>query len=243
MGSGARLPAPGCRSTRMNQESWDLLLSGLGVTLGLSVASILLSLLIGTFIGVLRVAPLPPLRVLTIGYIEFFRNIPLLIVLFFIYFGLPNSGLRFTSFNLPVVGWRLTNEMQAAILGLTIYHAAYVAEVVRAGLQAIPRGPFEAARALGFSYARMMWLVLLPQAFRIIIPPLGSVFIALVKNTSVASAISVFELVKQADTVESRTFNPLAFVFAGLAFLLITIPLSGLVNTVEARLQLRRRSA
>lgn len=240
--TGQAGPARGAGGADVSAESWQLLLSGLGVTLGLSLVSILLSLLAGTLIGVLRVAPLGPLRVLATGYIEFFRNIPLLIVLFFAFFGLPISGLRTTDFTIPYIGLRVTNSLQAATLGLAAYHAAYVAEVVRAGLQSIPSGQFEAARALGLNYIRMLWLVLLPQTFRIIIPPLGNVFIALVKNTSVASTISVFELVKQADTVESRTFNPLAFIIAGLLYLALTAPLSVAVNALEIRLQARRRA-
>jgi putative glutamine transport system permease protein len=213
----------------MSAESWGLLFSGLRVTLEVSLLSIASSLALGTLIGALRIAPVAPLRVLSIGYIEFFRNVPLLIVLFFAFFGLPYAGLRLDSY-------------PAAVVGLSVYHAAYVAEVVRAGLQSIPHGQFEAGRALGLNYLQMLRLVLLPQAFRISIPPLGNVFIALVKNTSVAGAISVFELVKQADTVESRTFDPTAFIVAGLLFLVLTIPLSGLVNMIEQRLQTRRRA-
>lgn len=225
----------------MSPESWQMILDGLGVTIGLSVISILFSLLLGTLLGVLRIAPLAPLRVLVMGYVEFFRNIPLLIVLFFVYFGLPFAGVRFASFTVPGTGLRVTNEMQAAILGLSVYHAAYVTEVVRAGLQAIHVGQVEAARALGLDFAQMIRFVLLPQAFRMTMPPLGNVFIALSKNTSIASAISVFELVKQADTIESRTFDPSAFIIAGLLYLMLTIPLSLGVNALEARLAVHGR--
>jgi aspartate/glutamate/glutamine transport system permease protein len=204
----------------MNLEGWHLLYEGLLLTLGLSLSSSAISLPLCLLIGVLRVSPLKPLHVLSIGYIEFFRNIPLVTVLFFVFYGLPHAGLRL-------------DPMPAAIAGLGIYHAAYVAEIVRAGLQAIDRGQSDAGRALGFNQIQLFQRVLLPQAFRIIIPSLGNAFIALVKSTSVTGVIAVNELIKQSDIVESRTFDPFAFIIAGLLFLILTIPLSLAINGIE----------
>jgi putative glutamine transport system permease protein len=199
----------------MNAESWYLLLQvGLVATAGLSLAAGAISLLLGTFIGIFRVSPVAPLRVLANGYVEFFRNIPLLICLAFIFYGLPKAG----------------------VIGISVYTAAFVAEVVRAGLQSISHGQFEAARALGLSYVQMLWLVLLPQVFRMVIPPLGTIFIALVKNTSVASAIVVPELMYQAEVIAGRYFYPDVFLIAGALYLIITLPLALLVNVVEKRL-------
>jgi putative glutamine transport system permease protein len=207
----------------------ELLWQGLLVTIELSLLSIALSLIIGTVIGAMRVAPVAPIAVFAEGYITFFRNIPLLIVLFFVLNGLPTSplGLRFSFF-------------ESAVIGLSIYTGAYVAEVVRAGLQALSRGQLEAARSLGMSWIAAMRYVLLPQTFAAIVPPLGSVFIALIKNTSLASAIAVPELLYQSQIVESRTFNPNIFIITGLLYLAITIPSGLLVNTVESRLSLAR---
>ena len=213
----------------MNAESWNLLLrEGLLTTAELSLLSIAISLVLGTVIGVLRVAPAEPVRVLGAGYVEFFRNIPLLICFAFIYYGLPKAGITFPTF------W-------AGVVGLSVYSAAFVAEVVRAGLQSISHGQVEAARALGLSYLQTLRLVLLPQVFRIVVPPLGTVFIALVKNSSVASAIVVGEMMYQAEVIAGRYFYPSVFLIAGLLYLVITLPLAGLVNLAEQRLRVARR--
>jgi His/Glu/Gln/Arg/opine family amino acid ABC transporter permease subunit len=205
----------------------ELLWQGLLVTLQLSVLSIALSLIIGTIIGVMRVAPLAPVAIFAEGYITFFRNIPLLIVLFFVLNGLPASpiALRFSFF-------------ETAVIGLSVYTAAYVAEVVRAGLQSLSRGQLEAARSLGMSWLMAMRFVLLPQTFASTVPPLGSVFVALIKNTSLASAIAVPELLYQARVVEARTFNPNVLLIAGVMYLAITIPAGAAVNLLESRMSL-----
>lgn len=214
----------------MNAESWFLLLNvGLVVTAQLSLVAGLISLGLGTLIGIGRVSPLAPLRVLSHGYVEFFRNIPLLICLAFIFYGLPKAGITFPIF-------------ETGVVGLSVYTAAFVAEVVRAGLQSISHGQIEAARALGLSYTQMLTLVLLPQVFRMVIPPLGTVFIALVKNTSVASAVVVPELMYQAEVVAGRYFYPDVFLITGFLYLVITVPLAGLVNLLEQRLRIGHRS-
>ena len=213
----------------MNPESWDLLLRvGLLTTVRLSFLSILISLAFGTLVGILRVAPVTWLRVLAAGYVEFFRNLPLLIVLAFIFYGLPKSGVTFPTF-------------ESGVIGMSVYTAAFVAEVVRAGLQSISHGQIEAGRALGLSYLQLLRLVLLPQVFRIIVPPLGTVFIALVKNTSVASAIVVEEMMYKAEVIAGRYFFPNVFLITGLLYLVITIPLAGAVNLAEQRLRVGRR--
>ena len=125
-----------------------------------------------------------------------------------------------------------------AIAGLSVYTSAYVSEVVRAGLESIAKGQTEAARSLGLSWGQMMRLVLLPQAIRNTIPPLGNLFIALIKNSALASAVSVPELLFQAELIEGRTFNPDVFIIAGLLYLVLTIPLGGLVNLIEQRISL-----
>ncbi len=207
----------------------ELLWQGLLVTLQLSLLSVGLSLLIGTIVGVMRVAPLAPVAVFAEGYITFFRNIPLLIVLFFVLNGLPASALEL----------RLS-FFETAVVSLAVYTAAYVAEVVRAGLQSLSRGQMEASRSLGMSWIQAMRFVLLPQTFAAIIPPLGSVFIALIKNTALASTIAVPELLYQSRVVEARTFNPNVLLITGLMYLALTIPGGLLVNLLESRMSLAR---
>ncbi len=213
----------------MDAANFSLLLQGLWVTIQLAVLSILISLVLGTFIAVLRISPLGPVSAFAQGYVEFFRNIPLLIILFFVLNGLPQAGITLSFF------W-------TGVAGLSAYTAAYVAEVVRAGLESIAKGQTEAARSLGLTWGQMMRLVLLPQALRRTIPPLGNLFVALVKNTSLASAVAVPELLYQAGVIEGRTFNPEVFIIAGLMYLILTIPLGGLVNLVERRFSLARVS-
>ena len=211
----------------MSPDILQMLLSGLWVTIQLSVLSILFSLVVGVAVAMLRASPLGPVSAFAQGYVEFFRNIPLLIILFFVLNGLPQAGITLSYF------W-------TAVAGLSVYTAAYVAEVVRAGLESLAKGQTEAARSLGLSWLQMMRLVLLPQALRLTIPPLGNLFVALIKNTALASAVAVPELLHQAEVIEGRTFNPQIFLIAGLMYLLLTVPLSGLVNLVEERLSLAR---
>jgi His/Glu/Gln/Arg/opine family amino acid ABC transporter permease subunit len=211
----------------MSAEYWSLLVQGTLMTLWLTLASAALSLLLGTGVAALRVAPAAPLRALAASYTEFFRNIPLLTVLFFIYFGLPNTGLRL-------------DKISSAIAGLALYTAAYVAEVLRAGLGTVSRGNVEAARSLGLSFGQSLRYIMLPQALRAAIPPLGTLLTALFRNTSLAGAIAVEELLFQADVVGSRSFNPNILLIAGAIYVALTLPTGALVNLLERRWALKR---
>jgi His/Glu/Gln/Arg/opine family amino acid ABC transporter permease subunit len=208
----------------------DLFFGGFWLTMQISVLGLVGALVVGTLVALMRVSPIAPLRWIGASYVEFFRNTPLVVQLFFLFFGLPFLGLRFS----PDL---FENIFRAAFVGMALYHGAYVAEVVRGGLLAVERGQIEAARSLGLSYPQMLREVQLPQTFRAVIPPLGNVAIALVKNTSLASTIGVSELLGAAETVESRTFRAEeAFVAATLLYLVLTIPLGALVNLLERRL-------
>jgi putative glutamine transport system permease protein len=208
----------------------DLFFGGLWVTVQLSALGLAGALVVGTAIALLRVSPVAPLRFLGAAYVEFFRNTPLVVQLFFLFLGLPLLGLRFASDTFD-------NIFRAAIVGMSLYHGAYVAEVVRGGLIGIDRGQIEAARSLGLSYVQTLREVQLPQTFRAVIPPLGNIAIALVKNTALASTIGVTDLLFAAEIVESRTFRAEeAFLTATLLYLALTIPLGGIVNLLERRL-------
>jgi putative glutamine transport system permease protein len=149
--------------------------------------------------------------------------------LFFLYFATPYVGIY--------LGSNESFAFNAGVLGLTLYHAAYVGEVVRGGLLGVAKGQIEAARALGLSYLGMLRYVQLPQTFRSVIPPLGNIGIALVKNTSLAATISVAELLYGAEIVESRTFRAEeAFGAVAFLYLTLTIPLGLAVNWLERRL-------
>ena len=208
--------------------------SGLWLTAQLSIASLLGSLVVGTAIALFRVSPLAPFRWVGIAYVEFFRNTPLLVQLFFLFFGAPLIGIRFSTDPFEF-------NFRAALLGLALYHAAYVAEVIRGGLLGVDRGQIEAARSLGLSYTEMLRYIQLPQSFRSVIPPLGNIFTALVKNTSLATTIGVAELLNAGEVVESRTFRAIeAYGAVALLYLALVLPLSAGVNWLERKLQVAR---
>lgn len=211
------------------QDNLPLLLSGLGITAQLGALALLMALAAGTLVGVVRVLPVPGLPWLGAAYVEFFRNSPLLVQMFIWFFGLPTIGISLPPF------W-------AAVTALGIYTSAFVAEVVRAGIQAVSRGHIEAARSMGLSYLQTLRHVVLPQAFSITIPPLGNLSIALAKNTSIASAIAVGDLLYQGELINARTFATYPVFLTVMAlYLVVTVPMSWGVNLLEGRLVAYRR--
>jgi glutamate transport system permease protein len=190
------------------------LLRSFGTTLELALLSTIASLLVGTFVAIMRVAPVPPLRWAAAVYVHFVRNMPITIIFFITVFGLPQIGIIFSFF------W-------FAVLALTLYTGTFVAETVRAGIQAIPAGQIEAARSIGLSFTQVITYVVLPQALRSVVPPLATVLIALLKNTSVASAFGVAEainsmtnLVNVHSTAVLGIMGATGFVYIALALLL-----------------------
>lgn len=161
-------------------ENFDLILDGFWQTLKLLGASGLLALIVGTLIGVARVSPISVLRGTAVGYVTVFRNSPLLILIFLTYYGLPPIGIDFGFF-----------VMVTMAMGL--YTAAFVAEAIRSGINGVGVGQAEAARSIGMPFSATMSSVVLPQAFRIVVPPMASVFIALTKNTSLAAGFGIAE--------------------------------------------------
>ena len=208
----------------------DLFFTGLWLTIQISILGLVGAMVLGTIVALFRVGPIVPLRWIGAAYVEFFRNTPLVVHLFFLFLGLPALGIRFSSD-------AFESNFRAAFVGMALYHGAYVAEIVHGGLIGVDKGQVEAARALGLSYTQMLQNVQLPQTFRAVIPPLANIAIALVKNTSLASTIGVAELLYAAEIVESRTFRAEeAFIAATLLYLLLTIPLGFAVNVLERRL-------
>jgi His/Glu/Gln/Arg/opine family amino acid ABC transporter permease subunit len=203
-------------------EYWAAIGQGVLMTLWLTFASSLIALTIGVLLGVMRSAPIGFVRSVASGYTEFFRNVPLLTVLFFMYYGVPNTGLDI-------------DAVTSAIIGLGFYTGAYVGEVVRSGLETVSKGNIEAARSLGLSFLQSMWHVQLPQALRAAIPPLGTLLIALLKNTSLAATVTVQELFFQSRFVQDRTFNPDVLLISGAIYLAMTLPLGALVSLIERK--------
>jgi His/Glu/Gln/Arg/opine family amino acid ABC transporter permease subunit len=212
----------------------ELFFNGFWVTIQISVLGLVGAIILGTIVALMRVSPIAVLRWVGAAYVEFFRNTPLVVQLFFLFLGLPYMGFRFSSDTFEHI-------FRAAIAGMALYHGAYIAEIVRGGLLGVDKGQTEAARSLGLSYVGMLRYVQLPQTFRAVIPPLGNIAIALVKNTSLASTIGVVEILSAAEIVETRTFRSAeAYLTAALLFLLLTIPLGFVVNGLERRLVVAR---
>lgn len=161
-------------------DNFDLILSGFGETLKLLLASGLIAMVVGTMVAIARVSPVPVLRGVGTAYVTIFRNTPLLVLILLTYYGLPEIGISFGFFVMIT-------------MAMGIYTAAFVAEALRAGVNGIELGQAEAARSIGMPFSMTMTQVVLPQALRLVVPPLASVFIALTKNTSLAAVFGIAE--------------------------------------------------
>jgi polar amino acid transport system permease protein len=214
-------------------QYYDWLVSGLYLTIQLSAVSIVLAFLLGLLIAVMRMSSVKPIKWIALGYLEFFRNTPLLVQIFFWYFGsykiLPdsvNEWLNSTNF-----------EFTAAVIALTIYTSAFIAEDIRSGVLSIPKEQMEASRSAGFSYLSSMQYIILPQAVRITIPPLIGQFLNLTKNSSLAMTIGVAELTYQARQVEAYTFKGFeAFTAATLVYIALSLIISSLVTLYSKKI-------
>ena len=213
-------------------EYFDWLVSGVITTLKLSALSIVLAFLLGLLIAVMRMAHNRPVRWFAHAYLEFFRNTPLLVQLFFWYFGSYKILPMFVNDWLNETGF----EFAAAAAALTIYTSAFIAEDIRSGVLSIPKEQMEAARSAGFSYLRSMQYIILPQAVRITIPPLVNQFLNVAKNSSLAMTIGVMEITYQARQVESYTFKGFeAFTAATVVYLAMSVVITVLVNVYNEK--------
>ncbi|MTH54351.1 ABC transporter permease subunit [Bacillus mangrovi] len=202
----------------------DVYLEGFGNTVKASVIALICSFVLGVIIAVMRIAPVKILNAAGAIYVEFVRNIPLILIAFFFYYGLPALGSRLDGY-------------QSGTVALTIYTAAFIAEAVRAGIQSVDKGQMEAARASGLTYLQSMRFVILPQAIKIVIPPLGNQFINLVKNSSILGVIAGLDLMYFGDSVASATYVTFdTYIFVAMFYLVLTIPLSLFVGYLERRL-------
>ncbi|MFL2105463.1 amino acid ABC transporter permease [Desemzia sp. FAM 23991] len=202
----------------------DLLLEGFINTLIASVIALVISLIIGTLLGIFQVSTNKLLSGLANFYVQLFLNIPLLIIVLFFY-------VVFPMFFMGVDGFT------AGIIGLTIYTSAFIAETVRAGILGVPKGQMEAGLSTGLSYSETMRYIILPQAIKIVIPPLGNQFINLVKNSSVLAMVAGLDLMYYGDLIASETFNTFdTYIIVALFYLIITLPLTYTMQYVERRL-------
>lgn len=215
----------------------DVILDNLGLyrdgflkTLQICLYAATGALALGTVLAGMRVSPVPPLRWVGSTWVTVFRNCPLTVVLFFVAFGLPEIGINGAYF------W-------FGITGLVIYTAAFVCEAVRSGINAVPTGQAEAARAIGLTFDQSLRHVVLPQAFRSIVPPLGSVIIAMIKNSAIVGAFGVGDdLFSVGDTLTSARGEAALPVLTGviLGYLALTLPAGGLLAVLERKTAIAR---
>jgi ABC-type amino acid transport system permease subunit len=197
-------------------------------------------LILGTLLAAMRLSPVPAMRVLSAGYVAVVRNTPLTLILLLCSFGLAQTlGITLADPTSPTS--IADNNFRLAVLGLAVYTAAFVCESVRAGVNTIPLGQAEAARSLGFSFGQNLRIILLPQAFRAVIAPLGSVLIALAKNTTIASAIGVAEAaLLMKEMIENTAALLIVGTIFAVGFIVLTLPLGLLFNYLGQRLAVAR---
>jgi polar amino acid transport system permease protein len=204
-------------------EFLPILMSGVALTIIVTIGSLLLSTVLGLIWALMRVSGIGVLSGISAGLINVIRGIPIIVLLFYLYFVMPEFGVTMTA-------------LQAAILGLGIAYSAYQAENFRAGIEAIDKGQIEAAQAIGMGWGQTMRRVVLPQAVRIVLPPYGNVMIMMLKDSSQASTITVAELALQGKLIASSTFkNTSVFTLVALMYLTMSIPLILLVRHFEKR--------
>lgn len=203
-------------------RSFPILLRGLGNTLLLGCASIFFGCIAGLLICLGRLYGPRAVRLGAIFYIDVFRALPILVVLILIYYALPFVGIRFSSFT-------------SATLALSMVLAAFTAEVCRAGIENIPKGQFEAAAALGLPFWLTLRKVVLPQALRVVVPPLTSNCVSVYKDTALASVVAMPDLLKQATDAQALMANPTPLIGAAIVYLAFLWPLVRLVSYLEER--------
>ena len=205
-------------------NSLPLLIVGAGITIQITAISVGLGLIIGMFVGIARICNVKVLRALATVYIDFLRGTPLLVQIFLIYFALP-----------MVVGQRV-DPFIAAITACGINSGAYIAEIFRAGIQAIDEGQMEAGRSLGMSWVQTMRYIIVPQAFKNVIPPLGNEFIALLKDSSLVSVIGFEELTRRGQLIIARTYASFEIWMAvAIIYLIMTFAVARFTGYLERR--------
>ncbi|WP_421171947.1 amino acid ABC transporter permease [Aeromonas sp. 601115] len=208
----------------MIDSFWPLLRAGLIFSVPLTLITFVLGILLGLLVALARLYGPTPLVALVRFYVWLIRGTPLLVQLFLIFYGLPSAGIVLDAFT-------------AAVIGFTLNIGAYSSEIIRATLAAIPKGQWEAAYSIGMNWPQVMWRVILPQAARIAVPPLSNTFISLVKDTSLAAAVTVPELFQAAQRLASVTYEPLIlYIETAIIYLLFSSVLSTLQDRLERKL-------
>ncbi len=209
-------------------DNLDQFLDGMRATVVLTLVSFAFAAAIGVVVAGFRVSPVPPLRAAGAFYVNIVRNTPLAVLFILFFFGLTKVGMTYPPFT-------------TGIIVLSVYTASFVAETVRAGINAVARGQGEAARSLGMTFPQLLAVIVLPQAVRTVVQPLGSIFIALIKNSALVTIISVANLGKTADALATETaqYVPI-YLGTAVAYLLLTLPAGQAVGWLERKVAIRR---
>jgi His/Glu/Gln/Arg/opine family amino acid ABC transporter permease subunit len=211
-------------------DNLDAFVEGFGTTVEIVVVSFVVAMAVGTLVAAFRVAPNPWLQRAGGIYVETFRNVPLLVLIFISYPGLRRAGVDISAY-------------VAGVASLGLYTAAYVAEVLRSGVFSVSTGQIEASLSLGFSYPQTLRRIVLPQAFRTVISPLGSLIIAMIKNSAIlgGSILALDDLLKTGRLIQARTFETIpAFVWAAAGYLILTGLATLAIRVLETRYAVRR---
>ncbi|RQW94588.1 amino acid ABC transporter permease [Micromonospora inaquosa] len=225
-------------------DKFDVFAGGFWLTLQICLLAAIGALLLGAIVAVLRISPVPPLRALGTSYVNIFRNMPLTVVMFFAAFGLPALGSNADFLRIPVLDSlfsRLGTDLpyfRFALIALVLYTAAFVCEALRSGVNAVPAGQAEAARSLGLTFGQNLRYVVLPQSWQASVVPLGSVIIAMIKNSALAGFFGIVgDLSATADQLtgaEGYAFVPVA-IGISVGYLIMTVPLGTLLDRIEKR--------
>ena len=216
--------------------------NGIGMTITLTFVSFVLVMFFGLLVALARLSKIKIIRGISTVYVEVIRGIPMLVQLIFWYFAFPSmiQGIG-ASFNIQSLIDYNADAVSMAILGLTIGYSAYMSEVYRAGIQSISRGQMEAARSLGMTYFQAMRYVILPQAVRVILPPVGNEFITLLKDSSLVSVVGVADMVRRGREFMAANFIPLqTWVMVALLYLVMTLLAARLVTWMERKFKMER---
>ena len=213
---------------RTMKLAWPTMLMGMGVTIKIAIFAAMMSTVLGLLLAVFRSFNNRVLNIFIIGYVDFFRAMPIIVLMVFIYYALPYLGVTL-------------DAVLSGILALGLNSSAYVSEIFRAGILSVKKGQLEAAHALGLTSMQTMRLVLLPQAFRVVLPPLVGNYVASAKDTALCSSISIIELLKAGLSEQALLANPSPLIFSTVLYLMMFVPLTRLASMIETRMKQSQR--
>lgn len=208
-------------------NAWSILFEGLKLTIQVALFSGIFGTIIGLFMAVFRSFNNRILNIFIVAYIDFFRSMPIIVLMVLVYYALPYTGITLSA-------------MVSGVLALSLNSSAYISEIFRAGISSIHHGQIEAAHALGLNAIQTMRLIILPQAFRIVIPPLASNYVASAKDTAICSSIAILELLKSAMQVQAWKANPTPLIAATAIYIIFLVPLTRLAGILENRMKVRK---